>query len=88
MHLSPNFLQPCPFESKSQPYSSTQSKPSSPEAPASHTPPHEPQDLEQPGTPVPTEDPEAVDTGEFIKACITGLCLCVLQVIKCYSGMK
>ncbi|KAI5607764.1 serine/threonine-protein phosphatase 1 regulatory subunit 10 [Silurus asotus] len=59
---SPTSNKPCPFESKPQTYSSTQAKPSSPEAPASHTPPHEPQDLEQPGTPVPTEDPEAMDT--------------------------
>ncbi|XP_053494915.1 serine/threonine-protein phosphatase 1 regulatory subunit 10 [Ictalurus furcatus] len=60
--VSPTSNKPCPFESKPQSYSSTQTKPSSPEAPASHTPPHEPQDLEQPGTPVPTEDPEAMDT--------------------------
>ncbi|KAM9434201.1 serine/threonine-protein phosphatase 1 regulatory subunit 10 [Clarias gariepinus] len=57
---SPTSNKPCPFESKPQAYSSTQTKPSSPEAPAS--PPHESQELEQPGTPVPTEDPEAMDT--------------------------
>lgn len=56
--------QPCPFDSRPQSYSGTQAKPSSPEASSSHTPPHENQDLEQPGTPVPTEDPEAMDTGE------------------------
>ncbi|XP_053540033.1 serine/threonine-protein phosphatase 1 regulatory subunit 10 [Ictalurus punctatus] len=60
--VSPTSNKPCPFESKPQSYSSSQTKPSSPEVPASHTPPHEPQDLEQPGTPVPTEDPEAMDT--------------------------
>uniref|UniRef100_A0A673M061 Serine/threonine-protein phosphatase 1 regulatory subunit 10-like n=1 Tax=Sinocyclocheilus rhinocerous TaxID=307959 RepID=A0A673M061_9TELE len=32
--------------------------------PSSQTPPHENQDLEQPGTPVPTEDPDAMETGE------------------------
>ena len=57
--------QSCPFDSKPQAHSGTQAKPSSPEAPASQTPPHEPQDLEQPGTPVPTEDPEAMETGRF-----------------------
>uniref|UniRef100_A0A8C1JY88 Serine/threonine-protein phosphatase 1 regulatory subunit 10 n=1 Tax=Cyprinus carpio TaxID=7962 RepID=A0A8C1JY88_CYPCA len=39
-------------------------KPSSPETPSSQTPPHENQDLEQPGTPVPTEDPDAMETGD------------------------
>uniref|UniRef100_A0A672MIW1 Serine/threonine-protein phosphatase 1 regulatory subunit 10 n=1 Tax=Sinocyclocheilus grahami TaxID=75366 RepID=A0A672MIW1_SINGR len=47
-----------------QSYSGTQAKPSSPETPSSQTPPHENQDLEQPGTPVPTEDPDAMETGE------------------------
>uniref|UniRef100_A0A673L8R6 Serine/threonine-protein phosphatase 1 regulatory subunit 10 n=1 Tax=Sinocyclocheilus rhinocerous TaxID=307959 RepID=A0A673L8R6_9TELE len=41
-----------------QSYSGTQAKASSPETPSSQTPPHENQDLEQPGTPVPTEDPD------------------------------
>uniref|UniRef100_A0A671LR40 Serine/threonine-protein phosphatase 1 regulatory subunit 10 n=1 Tax=Sinocyclocheilus anshuiensis TaxID=1608454 RepID=A0A671LR40_9TELE len=41
-----------------QSYSGTQAKVSSPETPSSQTPPHENQDLEQPGTPVPTEDPD------------------------------
>lgn len=56
--------QPCPFDGRPQSYSGTQAKPSSPETPSSQTPPHENQDLEQPGTPVPTEDPEAMDTSE------------------------
>uniref|UniRef100_A0A8C2CVS3 Protein phosphatase 1, regulatory subunit 10 n=1 Tax=Cyprinus carpio TaxID=7962 RepID=A0A8C2CVS3_CYPCA len=47
-----------------QSYSGTQAKPSSPETPSSQTPPHENQDLEQPGTPVPTEDPDAMETGD------------------------
>lgn len=57
--------QPCPFDSRPQSYSGTQAKPSSPETPSSQTPPHENQELEQPGTPVPTEDPEAMETGEL-----------------------
>ncbi|KAI4897796.1 hypothetical protein NFI96_021951 [Prochilodus magdalenae] len=61
---SPTSNKSCPFDSKPQAYSGTQAKPSSPEAPASQTPPHEPQDLEQPGTPIPTEDPEAMETGD------------------------
>uniref|UniRef100_A0A8B9KPJ0 C3H1-type domain-containing protein n=1 Tax=Astyanax mexicanus TaxID=7994 RepID=A0A8B9KPJ0_ASTMX len=52
----------CSFDP--QTYASTQAKPSSPEAPASQTPPHEPQELEQPGTPVPSEEPEVMDTAE------------------------
>lgn len=58
--------QPCPFEGK-PPYLSPQggAKPLSPETQTvSTTPPHEvPVDLEQPGTPVPADDPEAMDTG-------------------------
>ncbi|KAG9279663.1 serine/threonine-protein phosphatase 1 regulatory subunit 10 isoform X1 [Astyanax mexicanus] len=61
---SPTSNKPCPFDSKPQTYASTQAKPSSPEAPASQTPPHEPQELEQPGTPVPSEEPEVMDTAE------------------------
>uniref|UniRef100_A0AAY4DRI4 C3H1-type domain-containing protein n=1 Tax=Denticeps clupeoides TaxID=299321 RepID=A0AAY4DRI4_9TELE len=61
---SPTSTKPCPFDGKPG-YSGSQGhKPSSPEAPASHTPPHEPQELEQPGTPIPAEDPEAMDTGD------------------------
>ncbi|XP_062866202.1 serine/threonine-protein phosphatase 1 regulatory subunit 10 isoform X2 [Trichomycterus rosablanca] len=59
---SPTSNKPCLFESKPQAYSSTHAKPASPEAPASQTPPHEPQDGEPPGTPVPAEDPEPMDT--------------------------
>ncbi|KAL4629643.1 serine/threonine-protein phosphatase 1 regulatory subunit 10-like [Arapaima gigas] len=61
--LSPTSNKPCLFDSKSQTYSS-QNKPSSPDAQSSHTPPHETADQEQPGTPVPSDDTEAMDTGE------------------------
>ncbi|TRY66675.1 hypothetical protein DNTS_008005 [Danionella cerebrum] len=61
---SPTTNKACPFESRQQPYSSSQAKPSSPETSSSQTPPHEPQELEQPGTPVPMEDTEAMDTAE------------------------
>ncbi len=56
--------QPCPFDGRPETYPSTKAKPSSPETPSSQTPPHENQDLEQPGTPVPTEDADAMETGE------------------------
>ncbi|KAK7124871.1 hypothetical protein R3I94_019056 [Phoxinus phoxinus] len=62
--VSPTTNKPCPFDGRPQPYSGSQAKPSSPETTPSQTPPHETQDLEQPGTPVPTEDPEAMDTGD------------------------
>lgn len=66
LSLHPSSSQPCPFEGKPH-YPSPQggTKPSSPETQvASTTPPHEvPVDLEQPGTPVPADDPEAMDTG-------------------------
>lgn len=62
--VSPTSNKPCPFDSKPQAYLGTQAKPSSPEASSSQSPPQENQDLEQPGTPVPTEDPEAMDTGD------------------------
>ncbi|XP_052326061.1 serine/threonine-protein phosphatase 1 regulatory subunit 10-like isoform X4 [Oncorhynchus keta] len=64
--VSPTSNKPCPFEGKPH-YPSPQggTKPSSPETQVvSATPPHEvPVDLEQPGTPVPADDPEAMDTG-------------------------
>uniref|UniRef100_A0A8C8ITA2 Serine/threonine-protein phosphatase 1 regulatory subunit 10 n=1 Tax=Oncorhynchus tshawytscha TaxID=74940 RepID=A0A8C8ITA2_ONCTS len=64
--VSPTSNKPCPFEGKPH-YPSPQggTKPSSPETQvASTTPPHEVSvDLEQPGTPVPADDPEAMDTG-------------------------
>uniref|UniRef100_A0A674EDR7 Serine/threonine-protein phosphatase 1 regulatory subunit 10 n=1 Tax=Salmo trutta TaxID=8032 RepID=A0A674EDR7_SALTR len=64
--VSPTSNKPCPFEGK-PPYLSPQggAKPLSPETQTvSTTPPHEvPVDLEQPGTPVPADDPEAMDTG-------------------------
>lgn len=62
--VSPTSNKPCPFDNRPQSYSGTQAKPSSPETPSSQTPPHENPDLEQPGTPVPTEDPEAMETGD------------------------
>uniref|UniRef100_A0A8C1KD52 Serine/threonine-protein phosphatase 1 regulatory subunit 10 n=1 Tax=Cyprinus carpio TaxID=7962 RepID=A0A8C1KD52_CYPCA len=62
--VSPTTNKPCPFDNRPQSYSGTQAKPSSPETPSSQTPPHENQDLEQPGTPVPTEDPDAMETGD------------------------
>ncbi|XP_062384894.1 serine/threonine-protein phosphatase 1 regulatory subunit 10 isoform X2 [Sardina pilchardus] len=57
--VSPTSTKPCPFDTKP---SSALAKPSSPEAPMSLTPAEEPLELEQPGTPVPAEDPEAMDT--------------------------
>ncbi|KAJ8273867.1 hypothetical protein GJAV_G00106390 [Gymnothorax javanicus] len=57
---SPTSNKPCPFEGKPAPAA----KPASPEGPASQTPPHEAADLEQPGTPVPSAETEAMDTGE------------------------
>ncbi|KAF7654608.1 hypothetical protein LDENG_00067190 [Lucifuga dentata] len=59
--ISPTSNKPSPFDSKSSVYSS---KPSSPDAAASTTPTDENQEPEQPGTPVPSEDPEASDSGE------------------------
>uniref|UniRef100_A0A3P8Z802 TFIIS N-terminal domain-containing protein n=1 Tax=Esox lucius TaxID=8010 RepID=A0A3P8Z802_ESOLU len=63
--VSPTSNKPCPFDSKpSYPSSQGGAKPTSPETQtASTTPPHEvPVDLDQPGTPVPADDPEAMDT--------------------------
>lgn len=62
--VSPTSNKPCPFDSRPQSFSGAQAKPSSPETPSSQTPPHENQELEQPGTPVPTEEPEAMETGD------------------------
>ncbi|XP_068455248.1 serine/threonine-protein phosphatase 1 regulatory subunit 10 [Clinocottus analis] len=45
-------------------YSSSSTKPSSPETAASITPADEGQELERPGTPVPSEEAEASDNGE------------------------
>lgn len=56
--------QASPFESKPSTYSSA--KPSSPEAAASSAAVDENQDMEQPGTPVPSEDPEASDNGTLL----------------------
>lgn len=52
-----------PFDSKSSTYSSSSAKPPSPETAASTTPADENQEVEQPGTPVPSEDPEVSDNG-------------------------
>uniref|UniRef100_A0A669CMP8 Serine/threonine-protein phosphatase 1 regulatory subunit 10 n=1 Tax=Oreochromis niloticus TaxID=8128 RepID=A0A669CMP8_ORENI len=52
-----------PFESKPV-YSASSTKPASPESAASTTPADENQEPEQPGTPVPSEDPEPSDNGE------------------------
>lgn len=46
-------------------YASSSAKQSSPEAAASTTCPDENVEVEQPGTPVPSEDPEVSDTGMF-----------------------
>lgn len=54
-------LQGMPFDSKPSSYSSA--KPSSPEAAAFSTSADENQEVEQPGTPVPSEDPEVSDNG-------------------------
>ncbi|XP_071775253.1 serine/threonine-protein phosphatase 1 regulatory subunit 10 isoform X2 [Centroberyx gerrardi] len=62
--VSPTSNKPSPFDSKPSAYPSSSAKPSSPEAAASTTPPHETPEPEQPGTPVPSEDPEASDNGE------------------------
>ncbi|KAJ8288065.1 hypothetical protein COCON_G00007240 [Conger conger] len=62
--VSPTSNKPCPFDSKPVPYPAPQSKPLSPEPPATQSPPHEAPDLEQPGTPVPSEETEVMDTGE------------------------
>ncbi|KAJ8367668.1 hypothetical protein AAFF_G00313680 [Aldrovandia affinis] len=61
--LSPTSNKVCPFEGKAPAYPSpTQGKTPSPEA--CSTPPHDPPELEQPGTPVPCEDSEPMDTDE------------------------
>lgn len=52
-----------PFDSKPSTYSSSSAKPPSPETAASNTPADENQEVEQPGTPVPSEDPEVSDNG-------------------------
>uniref|UniRef100_A0A3Q4BBG5 Serine/threonine-protein phosphatase 1 regulatory subunit 10 n=1 Tax=Mola mola TaxID=94237 RepID=A0A3Q4BBG5_MOLML len=52
------------FDSKTSTYSSSSAKPSSPEHIASTITNDENQEVEQPGTPVPSEDTEASDNGE------------------------
>ncbi|XP_027142701.1 serine/threonine-protein phosphatase 1 regulatory subunit 10 isoform X2 [Larimichthys crocea] len=61
--VSPTSNKASPFDSKPSTYSST-TKPSSPESAASGAPADENMETEQPGTPVPSEDPEASDNGE------------------------
>nr|XP_023658377.1 serine/threonine-protein phosphatase 1 regulatory subunit 10-like [Paramormyrops kingsleyae]XP_023658378.1 serine/threonine-protein phosphatase 1 regulatory subunit 10-like [Paramormyrops kingsleyae] len=61
--LSPTSNKSCPLESKIL-CPSSQNKQSSPDRPASQTPPHDPPDLEQPGTPVPCDDTEVMDSEE------------------------
>ena len=51
------------FDSKTSTYSSSSAKPSSPEHIASTITNDENQEVEQPGTPVPSEDTEASDNG-------------------------
>ncbi|KAM4539598.1 serine/threonine-protein phosphatase 1 regulatory subunit 10 isoform 2-T2 [Odontesthes bonariensis] len=62
--VSPTSNKTSPFDSKPAAYPSSSAKPSSPESAASSTPADESQELEQPGTPVPPEDPETADNGE------------------------
>uniref|UniRef100_A0A4W6CYP7 Serine/threonine-protein phosphatase 1 regulatory subunit 10 n=1 Tax=Lates calcarifer TaxID=8187 RepID=A0A4W6CYP7_LATCA len=62
--VSPTSNKASPFDSKPSAYSSCSAKPSSPETAASATTTDENQEPEQPGTPVPSEDPEASDNGE------------------------
>uniref|UniRef100_H3CJA3 Protein phosphatase 1, regulatory subunit 10 n=1 Tax=Tetraodon nigroviridis TaxID=99883 RepID=H3CJA3_TETNG len=60
---SPTSAKGSPFDSKSSAYSSSSAKHSSPEAAASAPPSEEHHEVEQPGTPVPSEDLEASDLG-------------------------
>lgn len=53
-----------PFDSKPTAYPSSSNKSPSPEAATSSAPGDETQEPEQPGTPVPADDPEATDNGE------------------------
>ncbi|XP_058474491.1 serine/threonine-protein phosphatase 1 regulatory subunit 10 isoform X2 [Solea solea] len=62
--VSPTSNKANPFEGKPSAYSSSTLKPSSPDAAASSTPTDENHEPEQPGTPVPSEDPEASDNSE------------------------
>uniref|UniRef100_A0A1A8GP61 Serine/threonine-protein phosphatase 1 regulatory subunit 10 n=1 Tax=Nothobranchius korthausae TaxID=1143690 RepID=A0A1A8GP61_9TELE len=62
--VSPTSTKTNPFDSKPAGYSSSSAKPSSPESAASTTPADEKMDLEQPGTPVPLEDPDTSSCGE------------------------
>uniref|UniRef100_A0AAQ5Z3W2 Serine/threonine-protein phosphatase 1 regulatory subunit 10 n=1 Tax=Amphiprion ocellaris TaxID=80972 RepID=A0AAQ5Z3W2_AMPOC len=64
--VSPTSNKASPFDSKPSAYSSCSTKPSSPETAASNTAADENQEPEQPGTPVPSEDPEASDNGKAL----------------------
>ncbi|XP_041664641.1 serine/threonine-protein phosphatase 1 regulatory subunit 10 [Cheilinus undulatus] len=61
--VSPTSNKGSPFDSKPSSYSSS-TKPSSPEAASSSAPPDDNHDMDPPGTPVPSEDPEPSDSGE------------------------
>lgn len=71
-----------PFDSKPSSYS-TSAKHSSPEAAASAPPSEEHQEVEQPGTPVPSEDLEASDLGTVS---IIGLCASALWGMSSWCG--
>ncbi|XP_054620754.1 serine/threonine-protein phosphatase 1 regulatory subunit 10 [Dunckerocampus dactyliophorus] len=61
--VSPTSNKTSPFDSKPSAYSSSSAKPSSPETTSSSNP-DENQEPERPGTPVPNEDPDSMDTGD------------------------
>lgn len=67
-----------PFDSKPSSYSSA--KPSSPEAAAFSTSADENQEVEQPGTPVPSEDPEVADNGASSSAPLTNPSATMVEV--------
>ncbi|XP_029299070.1 serine/threonine-protein phosphatase 1 regulatory subunit 10 isoform X2 [Cottoperca gobio] len=62
--VSPTSNKANPFDSKPSVYSSSSTKPSSPESAASIVTAEENQEPEQPGTPVPSEETEVSDSGE------------------------
>ncbi|XP_077363488.1 serine/threonine-protein phosphatase 1 regulatory subunit 10 [Festucalex cinctus] len=61
--VSPTSNKTNPFDSKSSTYSSSSAKPTSPETVSSNTI-DENQEPDRPGTPVPSEDPDSMDTGD------------------------
>ncbi|KAK1880433.1 Serine/threonine-protein phosphatase 1 regulatory subunit 10 [Dissostichus eleginoides] len=62
--VSPTSNKANPFDSKPAVYSSSPTKPSSPEGAASIMPADDNLEPDRPGTPVPSEEPEASDNGE------------------------